>query len=143
MKEYNRFTHNPDNLEFVSPCYLCKHPEERPVRNKHKCSATECDYLRCYELFAELEDTIENASKVEVHYKPPYETKYAIVKYFGQWNKPLKVASYYIYGKELKTGELLRCWHWQASMNFDVIEDDFDTEAEATAKLKELRRLRT
>lgn len=142
MKEYIRYTYNPDNLEFASPCYLCKHSEERPIRNRHKCSATECDYLKCYESFAKLEDTIENADKVEVHYKPPYETKHAIVEYFGQRNKPLRVASYYIYGEELKTGEPLICWHWLPSTNFTIIEDDFSTEEEATVRMKELRRLR-
>ena len=29
-----------------------------------------------------LEEKIANASKVEIHYKPPYETKYAVVKYY-------------------------------------------------------------
>ena len=82
---------------------------------------------------------IERADKVEVHYPAPYETKYAIVEYCCRKRKPLKVASYYVYGEELKTGELLICWHWQASMLFNVIEDDFDTEEEAEARLKELR----
>ncbi len=139
MKEYNRFTHNPDNIEFASPCYLCKHKEEMPVRNKHKCSASECDYLRCYELFAELEDTIEKASKVEIHYPGPYETKYAIVEYSCRNGRPLKVASYYIYGEELKTGKSLICWYWMPSTNFNIIEDNFGTEAEATTRMKELR----
>ena len=141
MKEYNRYTHNPENLEFASPCYLCKHKEEIPVRNKNKCSASECDYLRCYELFAELEDTIENADKVEVHYKPPYKTKYAIVEYFARQGTPLKVTSYYIYGEELKTGKPLICWFWYPSTNFVVLEDNIDTEEEATLRMKELRSL--
>ena len=64
MKEYNRLTHNAENLEFCSPCYLCKHKEERPVRNKNKCSMEECDYLKCYEALSDLEDTIENAAKI-------------------------------------------------------------------------------
>ena len=136
MKEYNRYA---DNLEFCSPCYLCKHQEEMPKRNTNKCSASECDYLRCYELLADLEDTIENAAKVEVHYKPPHKTKYAVIEYSTWKNKPRKVASYYIYGEELKTGKPLVCWHWQASMMFNVIEDDFDTEEEATTRLKELK----
>jgi hypothetical protein len=138
MKEYIRYTHNADNPEFASPCYLCKHPEERPIRNKQKCNASECDYLRCYELFADLEDTIENADKVEVHYKPPYKTKYAVVKYTCRKGQPLKVASYYIYGEELKTGELLVCWSWQPSTNFAVLENNFDTEEEAKTRMKEL-----
>lgn len=143
MKEYIRYTHNPDNLEFCSPCYLCKHPNERPIRNKQKCSASECDYLRCYELFAELEDTIENASKVEIHYKPPYKDKYAIVEYSCRQGKPLKLGRYYIFGMELKTGKPLICWYWMASTNFNVVEDGFDTEAEAAARLKEIKSARS
>ena len=139
MAEYIRYTHNADNIEFASPCYLCKHPNEIPIRNKQKCNASECDYLRCYELFAELEYTIENADKVEVHYKPPYKTKYAVVQYYCRKGKPLKVASYYVYGEELKTGKPLICWHWLPSTNFNVVENNFDTEEEAMVKLKELK----
>lgn len=87
-------------------------------------------------------DKIENATKVELHYKPPFETKYAVVEYYARQGKPLKVASYYAYGEELKTGKPLICWHWIDSTNFSIIEDDFSTEAEATIRMKELRRLR-
>lgn len=139
---YTRYTHNPESLEFCSPCYLCKYPEEQPIRNKHKCSATECDYLKCYEKLADLEDKIEKATKIEIYYPGPYETKYAILEYWGQKGKPLKVAGYYIYGEELKTGEPLVCWHWQPSFNFTVMEDNFATEEKAKVRMKELRRLR-
>lgn len=142
MKGYNRFTHNGENLEFCSPCYLCKHKEEMPVRNKNKCSAEECDYLKCYERLAQLEDKIEKATEIKVYYPGPYETKWAIVKYWARCGKPLAVASYYVCGEELKTGELLKCWHWLPSSNFNIIEDNFSTEAEATVRMKELRRLR-
>ena len=102
----------------------------------------ECDYLKCYEALSNLEDKIEQASKIEIHYKPPYETKYAVIEFCCRKEKPLKVASYYIYGEELKTGEPLICWHWQPSMLFNVIEDNFVTEKEAIARLKKLRRVR-
>lgn len=82
---------------------------------------------------------IENADKVQIYYKPPYETKYAVVKYCCRKGQPLKVASYYIYGEELKAGKPLICWHWIDSTNFNVIEDGFDTEEEAIARMKELR----
>ena len=49
----------------------------------------------------ELETKIENAAKVEIRYKPPYEYKFAIVEYYARQGKPLKVVSYYIYGEEL------------------------------------------
>ena len=90
-------------------------------------------------LTTEQLEKIENASEVEIHYKGPHETKWAVVKYICRQGKPLKVASYYIYGEELKSGKLLRCWHWQPSTNFNVVEDNFGTEAEAVARMKELR----
>ena len=89
-----------------------------------------------------LEEKIARAEKVNVCYPGPYETKWAIMEYWGQKGKPLKVASYYIYGEELKTGEPLYCWHWQPSFNSTVIEDNFGSEEEAKARMKELRRLR-
>lgn len=135
-------THNPDNIEFCSPCYLCKHPEERPIRNKQKCSMAECDYLKCYEALAMLEEKIDKALSVKIHYKPPYEYKYAVVQYTCRAGKPLKVASYYTYGEELKTGEPLICWSWLPSTNFAVLEKDFNTEEEAIARMKELRKLK-
>ena len=89
-----------------------------------------------------IEQKISEAAKVEVHYKPPYTTKYAVVQYGCRKGKPLQVASYYIYGEELKTGKPLICWHWIASTNFSIIEDGFGSEEEATVRMKELRRLR-
>jgi hypothetical protein len=89
-----------------------------------------------------LEEKIANADKVEIHYKPPHETKYAVVQYGCRKGRPLQVASYYIYGEELKTGKLLVCWHWISSTNFSVVEDGFSTEEEAAARMKELRRLK-
>ena len=90
-------------------------------------------------LTAEQISKIENAREVKIHYKPPHETKWAVVRYYCRKGKPLKVASYYIYGEELKSGKSLICWHWQPSTNFNVVEDNFNTEAEATARMKELR----
>lgn len=91
----------------------------------------------------ELEAKIARAEKVLAYYPGPYETKWAIMEYWGQKGKPLKVASYYIYGENLKTGEPLYCWHWQPSFNSDIIEDNFSTEEEAKQRMKELRRLRS
>ena len=82
---------------------------------------------------------INEADKVLVYYKPPYETKYAVVKYTCRKGQPLKVARYYTYGEELKTGEPLICWSWLPSTNFAVLEKDFDTEEEATNRMKELK----
>ena len=89
-----------------------------------------------------IEQKMQRADKVLAYYPGPYETKWAIMEYWGQKGKPLKVASYYIYGEELKTGRPLYCWHWQPSFNSDIVEDNFSTEEEAKARCKELRRLR-
>lgn len=87
----------------------------------------------------ELEDKIANADRVDLHYRPPYETKYAIVEYYCRQGKPLKIAGYYIYGEELKTGKSLICWHWLPSTNFVVVENGFDSEEAAALRLKELK----
>ena len=86
-----------------------------------------------------IEQKIQRADKVLAYYPGPYETKWAIMEYWGQKGKPLKVASYYTYGEELKTGEPLYCWHWQPSFNSSIVEDGFGTEEEAKQRLKELR----
>ena len=90
-------------------------------------------------LTAEQLEKIENAREVKIYYRGPHETKWAVVRYYCQKGKPFKVASYYVYGEELLTGNKLICWHWQPSTNFNVIEDGFGTEEEATARMKELR----
>lgn len=87
----------------------------------------------------ELEEKIARATEVKAYYPAPYETKYAIIEYWARTGKPLKVASYYVYGEELKTGKPLICWDWMPSTNFNIIEDSFSTKAEATVRVKELR----
>ena len=90
----------------------------------------------------DLELKIARAEKVNAYYPGPHETKYAIIEYWARQGHPLKVAAYYNYGEELKTGEPLKCWHYLPSTNFTIIEDNFGTEADATARMKELRMLR-
>jgi hypothetical protein len=90
-------------------------------------------------LTAEQINKIESAREVKIHYASPHETKWAVVKYVCRKGKPLKVASYYIYGEELKSGNPLICWYWQPSTNFNVVEDGFSTEQEAVTRMKELR----
>lgn len=90
----------------------------------------------------ELEQKIAAARKVVLYYNQPHEYKFAVVKYTCRKGQPLKVASYYIYGEELKTGEKLVCWSWLPSTNFAVLEDNFSTEAEATARMKELKEVK-
>ena len=86
-----------------------------------------------------FEEKYRKAAKVNVIYPVPYETRYAVVEYFARKGKPLKVVPYSVYGEELKTGEELICWQWQPSTNFYVEEKSFKTDAEATARMKELK----
>ena len=90
-------------------------------------------------LTAEQISKIESAREVKIHYSSPYETKWAVVRYYCRKGKPFKVASYYIYGEELKSGKPLICWYWRPSTNFNVVEDNFSTEEAAIARMKELR----
>jgi hypothetical protein len=90
-------------------------------------------------LTAEQLEKIENAREVKIHYSGPHEDKWAVVRYYCRKGKPFKVASYYVYGEELKTGKSLICWHWQPSTNFTVVEDEFGSEEEAVTRMKELR----
>ena len=110
--------------------------------NKQKCSSSECDYLKCYEKLARLEDMIEAADKVIIYAKPPYETRYAVVEYFARKGKPLKVVQYHIYGRDLKSGEEFICWQWLPSTNFAVVEKSFTTEKEAETRLKQIKETR-
>ena len=90
----------------------------------------------------ELEAKIEKARKVEIHYQPPYEYRFAVVEYSCRQGKPLKVVNYYIFGEELKTGKQLICWDYYSSTNWRVLEDSFTTHAEATARMKEIKEAR-
>lgn len=90
----------------------------------------------------ELEAKIANARKVEIHYQPPHEYRFAVVEYCCRQGKPLMVASYYIYGEELKTGKPLICWDYYSSTNWRILEDGFTTNAEAIARMKEIKEAR-
>lgn len=95
--------------------------------------------LRCiHKLLSDMKELEEAADKIEIHFKPPYETKYAVIEFCCRKDKPLAVASYYIYGKEYKSGKPLICWHWQKSMLFNVVEDNISTENNAKERLKML-----
>ena len=87
-------------------------------------------------------EKIEPTRKIEIHYNPPHEYRFAVVEYSCRQGKPLMVANYYIYGEELKTGKLLRCWDYYPSTNWRILEDGFTTHAEATARMKELKEAR-
>lgn len=136
MKKYNRITkkgtyYDKDDYELDLVIEL----DER-----HYETVQDIDTL-CEKLnrLVELEDKIENAIEVKIHYESPYKIRYAIVEYYARKNKPLKVVEYCIYGEELKTGKQLICWEWVSSTNFSVKENGFKTEAEAKARLKTLK----
>ena len=116
MNNYKRFTEKVDS-GFVS----------------------ELDCRIAYNKLVAIEDKIESATNVKIYYESPYKIRYAIVEYYARKNKPLQVVEYSIYGEELKTGEQLICWEWVSSTNFSVKEDGFKTEAEAKARLKEIK----
>lgn len=116
MDKYKRFTEKVDS-GFVS----------------------ELDCRIAYNKLVAIEDKIENATEVRIHYESPYKVRYAIVEYYARKNKPLKVVEYTIYGEELKTGKQLICWEWVSSTNFSVKEDGFKTVDEAKARLKILK----
>lgn len=138
MSEYKRLTSGGSEY--------CTNDGEHDIiieLNESRYEYPQYDYVDiCKKLnrLCELEDKIENADKVEIYYKPPFETKYAIIKYYARQGKPLKVAEYNIYGEELKTGKQLIYWEYISSTNFSVIENGFNTKAEAEARLKELKR---
>lgn len=94
-------------------------------------------------LTAEQISKLENAREIEVHYHLPHKTYWAVVRYYCRQGKPMKVARYYVYGEKLISSEQLRCWYYQPSTNFVVVEDGFGTEEEAIARMKELRSKKT
>lgn len=115
---------------------LCTMPNKCDDCSKYECQAKDIAE-RIYK------EKIEPARKVEIHYNPPHEYRFAVVEYYCRQGRPLRVESYYIYGEELKTGEQLRCWSGEIlSTNFSVKEDGFATYAEATARMKELKETR-
>ena len=126
MSDYKRLT-NEELHDFISRVVVQLNPA---LTQQVLSIATELLVYR---------DKIESAEKIQVHYKPPYEIKYAIVKYDCRQGKPLKVEEYYIYGEELKTNNELRCWTNVRSTNFSVIEFGFDNEEKAKQRLKEIK----
>ena len=85
---------------------------------------------------AELEDMIENKKLVFI---PKYSEKYAIIKYTFWKNQPFDIAIYYPCGVKMN-GDIEYRFSGIKSGNIMVIEDGFDTKAEAELKLKELQK---
>lgn len=111
------------------------------IQNKcHDCSKYECQAKDTVDII--LRGLSERASRLRLHFREPQDTRFAVVEYSCQRGKPLKVASYYTYGIDIKTGEDLICWHWLPSTNFRVLEDGFTSKEDADKRLKELREKR-
>jgi hypothetical protein len=90
-------------------------------------------------LTVEQINKIEDAREVEIHYKSPYKTEWAIVRFYCRKGKPFKVAKYEIRGERLIAGEPIRCFEYMASTNFNIVEYGFGSEEEAITRMKELR----
>ena len=128
--EYKRFTHNPDNIEFCSPCYLCKHKDEMPKRNKHKCSMAECDYLKCYEKLSEIEDKIKQGTLIELPCKVGSNVFY-VVKSFKRNGQPSSAYYYTMLGRAVWANipTIIRTWG----------DTTFATREEAKKRIEELQ----
>lgn len=87
-----------------------------------------------------IEASLDNIKKIEAHYKEPQFGLWAIVRYCGQQGKPYALAEYYMYGKELVSGEDLICFTCAPrSYNFSIIEKGFKSREAAKKRLVEIR----
>lgn len=84
---------------------------------------------------AELETKIENGTLVEL---PQPTNKFAIVEYYGQKNKPLKIVEYRLLSYNLSTKKIEKLWYC-SNTRFSIIVEDIATKPEAEAKLRELK----
>lgn len=102
----------------------------------------ECENFKDKNLYIKLPRNLEDCFKVEVTYKKFSNTMYAIVRYDCRENKPYKIVSYQIYGRDLIKNEPLIVYDYYPSMNFSVIENGFITEDAARKRLEEIKRER-
>ena len=87
-----------------------------------------------------IEVSLDNVKKIEMHYKEPQFGLWAIVRYYGQQGKPYALAKYYMYGKELISGEDLICFTYAPrSYAFSIIEKGFKSREAAKKRLIEIR----
>ena len=105
----------PDKLtdkEILNPCYLCKHPNEKPNRRKHyKCNNEECEWLKCWARVKEWEKEINRLQAENERLKKDAKNKRLMILQLQQSNKYLKehyfqYKDYYFkYKEELKTAK--------------------------------------
>lgn len=87
-----------------------------------------------------IEISLDNVKEIKVHYKEPRYGLWAVVCYDWHQNKPLALVEYYVYGKELISGEDLICTSYvPKSYNFSFVEKGFGTKEAAQKRLEELR----
>lgn len=72
-------------------------------------------------------------------FKKWIKNKYAIIRYDCQKNKPHKIVSYDIQGKELLKNEDLLLYDYLPSMNFTVIANGFNSQEEAEKALERMK----
>ena len=85
-------------------------------------------------LLDHLEEIVTKVEAIIVKYEKPYPHRWAIVEYEGLG---YYVGEYFIYGKELITGDVLTCWAELPYMarNPAIIQEGFATKEEALAAL--------
>ena len=54
------------NIDYINPCYLCKHPSEMPNRKKNiKCNREECEWLKIWMALQKAEAEIDRLTAIE------------------------------------------------------------------------------
>lgn len=91
----------------------------------------------CNEIKGRLTDVLSEIKEIEsikVKYKGPHPHRWAIIEYEGLG---YAVVEYLIYGKELVTGDVLKCWVKLpcGTRDFRVIQEGFITDDEAYTAL--------
>ena len=82
---------------------------------------------------------VEDLYSLEAVFKKWVKNKYAIVRYDCRKNKPYKIVSYDIRGKELLKNKDLLLYDFVPSMNFTVIANGFNSLEEAEQELERMK----
>lgn len=97
-----------------------------------------CDFADRSE-WVQLPCKAEDLYSLKAVLKRWIKNKYAIVRYDCQKNKPYKIVSYDIRGKELLKNEDLLLYDYLPSMNFTVIANGFNSYEEAEKALERMK----
>ena len=82
---------------------------------------------------------VNDLYSLEAVFKKWDKNKYAIVRYDCQKNKPLRIVSYVIKGKDLIRGKDLLLYEYLPSMNFSVVKNGFNSYKEASEALERMK----